>query len=53
MVRRNSIGTASELKKLFEGVQDVLKEAVCLVVQGTREPEMDAQKLKMELLMGR
>jgi putative transposase len=42
MVRKNSIVSASELKGLLEGEQDVLKELVRAVVQQTLEAEMDA-----------
>jgi putative transposase len=42
MVRKNSIVSASELKGLLEGDQDVLKELVRAVVQQTLEAEMDA-----------
>jgi len=42
MVRKNSIVSASELKGLLEGEQDVLKELVRTVVQQTLEAEMDA-----------
>lgn len=42
MVRKNSIVSASELKGLLEGDQDVLKELVRTVVQQTLEAEMDA-----------
>ncbi len=41
MVRKNSIVSASELKGLLEGEQDVLKELVRTVVQQTLEAEMD------------
>jgi hypothetical protein len=43
-VRRNSIVTAFELKRLLEDDQDVLKEPACMVVQRTREPEMEEKK---------
>jgi putative transposase len=42
MVRKNSIVSASELKGLLEGDQDVLKELVRTVIQQTLEAEMDA-----------
>lgn len=42
MVRKNSIVSASELKGLLEGEQDVLKELVRTVVQQTLEAEMEA-----------
>jgi putative transposase len=42
MVRKNSIVSASELKGLLEGEQDVLNELVRTVVQQTLEAEMDA-----------
>lgn len=42
MVRKNSIVSASELKGLLEGEQDILKELVRTVVQQTLEAEMDA-----------
>ena len=42
MVRKKSIVSASELKVLLEGEQDVLKELVRTVVQQTLEAEMEA-----------
>jgi hypothetical protein len=42
MIRKNSIVSASELKGLLEGNQDVLKQLVHVVIQQTLEAEMDA-----------
>lgn len=42
MVRKKSMVSASELKGLLEGDQDILKELVRSVVQQTLETEMGA-----------